>query len=378
MSSVQRQGAAHQLSRRDARRIAVTAQLLTAERPDDLMATVRRLTLVQNDLTAHVAPNAELVVWSRLGRAGSPDELEAVVDQQRLIDLDGMLRPREDVALYRADMADWPGRGELTEWQEELAEWVEANRGCRLDVLDRLRADGPLPARALPDTCDVPWRSSGWTNDKNVVRMLDFMRARGEVAVTRRENRERWWDLAERVYPDDPVVPAEQAERERDRRRLAALGIARRRATLVGEPNHVGDAGEPAVVEGVRGTWQVDPAYLDDGRLGAGFRGRTAVLSPLDRLVFDRKRVAELFEFDYQLEMYKPAAKRRWGYFALPVLHGDRLVGKVDATSDRRRGVLRVDAVHEDVPFSATLTREVHRELRSLADWLELDLDLPG
>ncbi len=364
----------HELSRQDARRIAVNAQLLGARRPDDLMAMVRHLTLLQHDLTAHVAPNAELVVWSRMGAGGSPEELEAVVDQQRLIELDGMLRPCEDVALYRADMASWPGRGQLKGWQEDNDAWVEANRGCRLDILERLRADGPLPARALPDTCDVPWRSSGWTNDKNVVRMLDFMLARGEVAVTRREHRERLWDLAERVYPDDPVVPAEEAERIRDERRLAALGIARERATqMPGEPNHVGQPGEPAVVEGVRGTWRVAPALL-----GQPFEGRTAVLSPLDRLVFDRKRIAELFEFDYQLEMYKPRAKRRWGYFALPVLHGDRLVGKVDAKAEHALGVLRVDAIHEDEPFDDEAAAAVVDELAGLARWLELDLLLPG
>ena len=84
-----------------------------------------------------------------------------------------------------------------------------------------------------------------------------------------------------------------------------------------------------------------------------------------------------MFEFDYQLEMYKPAAKRRWGYFALPILHGDRLVGKVDATADRTGGVLRVDAIHEDVPFTKAMTAGVRREVTDLARWLQLGLSLP-
>ena len=135
------------------------------------------------------------------------------------------------------------------------------------------------------------------------------------------------------------------------------------------EPIHVGEAGEPAVVEGVKGEWRVDPAYLDDG-----FKGRTALLSPFDRLIHDRVRTEELFEFEYTLEMYKPAAKRRWGYFALPILHGDRLVGKLDAAADRKASVLRVNAIHEDVSFSPAMTTAVRKEIDDLADWLELDV----
>ena len=88
--------------------------------------------------------------------------------------------------------------------------------------------------------------------------------------------------------------------------------------------------------------------------------------------------MVELFEFDYQLEMYKPAAKRRWGYFALPILYGDRLVGKLDATADRTAGVLRVGAIHQDVPFDRTMTAAVQDEVKDLAHWLDLDLRLPG
>ncbi|MEJ7707793.1 MAG: crosslink repair DNA glycosylase YcaQ family protein [Nocardioidaceae bacterium] len=107
-------------------------------------------------------------------------------------------------------------------------------------------------------------------------------------------------------------------------------------------------------------------------------RGERRCCRPFDRLVHDRKRAIELFDFDYQLEMYKPAAKRRWGYFALPILYGDRLVGKLDATADRKAGILRVDAIHEDVAFTKTMTVAVDREIQDLARWLELDLTLPG
>jgi uncharacterized protein YcaQ len=133
------------------------------------------------------------------------------------------------------------------------------------------------------------------------------------------------------------------------------------------EPVDVGDAGEPAAVEGTKGEWRVDPAALR-----ADFEGRTALLSPFDRLIYDRRRAVELFEFEYTLEMYKPAANRRWGYYALPVLYEDRLVGKVDAAADHKASVLRVHAIHEDVTFTGRMTKAVQAELEDLASWLGL------
>jgi hypothetical protein len=112
--------------------------------------------------------------------------------------------------------------------------------------------------------------------------------------------------------------------------------------------------------------------------LEADFEGRTALLSPFDRLVHDRARALELFDFEYTLEMYKPAAERRWGYYALPILHDDRLVGKVDAAADRKVSVLRVHAIHEDVRFTRAMTRAVQAELEDLASWLGLAAVEPG
>ncbi|MGZ4648828.1 MAG: DNA glycosylase AlkZ-like family protein [Blastococcus sp.] len=364
----------HQLSRADARRVAVRAQLLDSPRPTDLAETVRHLTLLQHDLTAAVAPNAELVAWSRLGSSCPRDAVPDAFEEQSLVDLHGMLRPAEDLVLYRAEMAEWPGVDDVPSWLESQAAWVEANDGFRRDLLDELRRDGPLTSRELPDTCAVPWRSSGWNNNRNVAMMLEMLVQRGEVAVAGRRGRDRSWDLATRVYPDDEAVPTAEAYRIRNERRLRSLGVARARGPASpGEPNGVEEAGEPAVIEGVKGQWRVDPRYLD-----GAFTGRTAILSPLDRLVFDRRRMAELFEFDYQLEMYKPAAARRWGYWAMPILCGDRLVGKVDATTDQRAHLLQVDAIHRDVPFSAAMHAGVLAELTDLAAWLEVDLLVPG
>lgn len=360
----------HELSRTDARRIAVRAQLLDSARPAGLHDVVRHLTLLQVDPTAAIAPSADLVAWSRLGSPYAPAELAAALQDRTLIELKAMIRPGEDLALYRADMALWAGPGGLPGWRASMRDWVLANDACRLDILGRLAALGPLTSRDLPDLCAVPWGSSGWTNNRNVSQLLEFMVRRGEVAVAGRKGRERQWDLASRVYPADPVVPAAEAVRIRDERRLRALGIARARGPECPvEPADVAEAGEPAVVEGVSGQWRVDPRYL-----GQPFSGRAALLSPFDRLVHDRKRTAELFEFDYQLEIYKPAAKRQWGYFALPILYGDRLVGKLDATADRRGGVLRVHGLHADAAITKPMAAAIDAEISDLAHWLDLGL----
>jgi uncharacterized protein YcaQ len=272
----------------------------------------------------------------------------------------------DDVGLVLAEATRWPR-------YDSVRDWLRANDRFRRDVLDLLERSGPLTSREIPDTCAVPWTSTGWTNNRNVTQMLEFLMKRCEVAIAGRVGRERLWDLPGRVYPAGVAVPSvEEAERIRNERRLASLGIARPKGQAVPiEPVTVGDAGEPAVVEGVAGQWRVDPAALER-ELRDGFEGRTALLSPFDRLVYDRSRALALFDFEYTLEMYKPAAKRRWGYFALPVLHEDRLVGKVDAAADRKAGVLRVNAIHEDVEFTRALRRAVDAELDGLASWLGL------
>jgi uncharacterized protein YcaQ len=355
----------HELTKKQARRIAVRAQLLDAPRPRDLLEVVERLTLLQVDPTAAIAPNADLVAWSRLGSSYRPEQLKEALEVERtLFEFNALIRPTSDLGLFLAGADGRRGTGTVDTWLRD-------NDRFRRDVLKLLKRSGPLTSRDIPDTCAVPWASTGWTNDRNVTQMLEFLQARGQVAISGRVGRERLWDLPERVYPADVEIPSvEQAERIRNERRLAALGIARAKARAMPmEPIHVGEAGEPAVVEGVKGEWRVDPAYLD-----GGFKGRTALLSPFDRLIHDRGRTEELFEFEYTLEMYKPAAKRRWGYFALPILHGDRLVGKLDAIADRKASVLRVHAVHEDVSFSPAMTKAVRKEIEDLANWLGLEV----
>lgn len=359
------------LTPEQARRIAVRAQLLDAHRPVSLVETVDQLTLLQIDPTKAIAPSADLVAWSRLGDAYDHSDLTFALEQERsLVEFSSFIFPMDEIETV---LALSPGRIHPT-----ALEWVEVNGKFRTQVLDRLRADGPLVAGEIEDTAEVPWASSGWTNDKSTLRMIELLTRLGEVAVAGRRGKLRTWDLAERVYPSDlRLPPQEEALQVETVRRLASLGIARPGAkeSSGGEMQGAGDAGVACTVAGIAGEWRVDPealAVLEDG-----FAPRTALLSPFDRLVYDRDRALDLFGFEYVLEMYKPAAKRRWGYFALPILHGERLVGKLDAKVDHTKAQLNVFAVHEDVGWTAEIGDAVQAEIEALAGWLGVEITHP-
>ncbi|WP_414843689.1 DNA glycosylase AlkZ-like family protein [Microbacterium sp. Root180] len=343
------------------------AQLLSADRPAGIVETVDALTVVNIEPTAAIAPSADLILWSRLGWPYQPADLARLVEEDRAIfEWGGFYRTMADLPLLRPEMAVRPQ-------SREAREWLTANAVFRQEVLDRLRADGPLRPPDIPDTAQVSWRSSGWTNNRNTLQMLEMLVLHGDVAIAARDAGGRLFDLAERVYPSDaPALAPEDAARERAERRLTSLGIARAKSIAQPvEPVDVASVGEEAAVQGVSGTWRVDRAALADLDR---FAPRTALLSPFDRLVFDRRRLEDLFEYEYLLEMYKPASKRRWGYFALPILHGDRFVGKLDAKADRKSGVLVVNAIHEDTPFDLSTSEAVHHEIRDLARWLGLEV----
>lgn len=342
------------LDREQARRIAVRAQLLDTWHTGSVAEVVEELTLLQVDPTAAVAPSVDLVLWSRLGDDFEHSDLTFALETERsLVELSSYVRAMDDIGLLLAVAPH--------DLHPTIHDWLDANQRFRADVLARLDGEGPQTAAEIPDTCEVPWASSGWNDDKNVNRLLEVLTLTGDVAITGRRGRLRVYDLPERVYPGDLDVPAyDEARAALDRREQAALGLAR------------SGPGEEVTVEGCDGSWRVDPEALS--AVDEPFEGRCAFLSPFDRPVHDRDRALDLFDFAYVLEMYKPAAARRWGYFALPVLHGDRLVGKLDAKADRKARVLRVHTVHEDFPWDPEIGDAVDAELRALADWLGMEL----
>lgn len=353
----------HSVTREEARQIAVRAAVLDAARPGELLELVTRLAMLRVELTTTVAPAADHIAWSRIGSSYRPIDLTHALSQGRLFERSWMLRPMADLGLYLAGMRTWADRA-------NARTWMDANAGFARSILDRIGDDGPMTSRDIPDESDVPWPSTGWTNNRNVTQMLECLHMSGELAVVSRAGRLRIWDIAERVFADVREVPADEARRIRSERILAACGIMRDSiAVSPGELHGIVPVGEQVTIEGVPGRWRVDPAQL-----GRPFTGRTVLLSPFDRLMTDPQRVARLFEFDYALEMYKPARTRIWGQFALPILHGDRLIGKVDAKSDHASGHFIVYRVHEDAPFDRATRAAVDDQIESFASWLRLDV----
>jgi uncharacterized protein YcaQ len=354
----------HQLTRDQARRIVVRAQLLDADRPGDVVQVAEELGAIKIDPTATIAPAEHTILWSRIGDAYDPIQLSKAVEHDRLLfEFDGSFRPVSLLPLMLPAMRRGPQR-------QSNIDWLKANDRFRTDILARLRAEGPLFASDIPDTAEVARPTDGWFSSNQTTRMLDFLQYLGEVAIVGREGRQRRWDLAERVYPQNlPVYEVDEAEARLSEHRLHSAGIAKQKSPWSG----VGDAGEAAVVEGSKWKFRVDPEAL--AALDEEADGRVAFLSPYDGMLFDRPRLKEIFDFEYVLEQFKPKPQRKYGFFAHPILMGDRFVGLLDAEVNRAEAELKVNAVHELLPFDPEEDEMVRAEIDHLAEWLGLGLN---
>jgi uncharacterized protein len=293
----------------EARRIAVRSQLLDGS-ARGVLGTVRRLGFLQLDPIAVVARPQHLVLWSRLGPYDTAELDHLLWEERKLVEWNAFVWPVETLPLLRARMRRARRRGLHPHWQR----FIDENASFRRYVLRELERRGPLLGRELDDRAGDPRDDHRWWGERRVGRMLDLLELRGEAAVAGRRGGQRLWDVAERAWPETETAPLRQAERELAERRFRALGVRL-----------------------VRGEWQAHPDAVD-----GTVPDRVTLLSPFDQLIHDRDRTEALFDFRYRLEMYVSPAKREYGYYVLPILVGDRLVGRVEPRFDRKTRVLSV------------------------------------
>jgi len=319
------------VSKDEARRIAVRAQLLDGS-ATGILDTVRRIGYLQIDPISTVAPPQQLVLWSRLGPYDVAELDRLLWEERALFEWNAYIWPIEDLPLVRARMRR---RRIRYAWERRGTEFLQKNAAYRRFVLRELDRNGPMLSRELADDSVRTWKSHGWYGTRNTAVLLELLHGRGVVAIVGRRNGQRVWDVAERWYPETETVALREADRLLAEKRFRALGV---RLTAQG--------------------WEAHPDAVD-----GPVPERVTFLSPFDRLIHDRDRAEALFDFRYRLEMYVPKAKREYGYYVLPILLGDRIVGRIEPRFDRKTKTLDVLGKWGD-------TSRAGEALGSLADWL--------
>ena len=388
----------------EARRLAVVAQRLEAPRPNptkgDILDTIRQITCLQLDPINVVARTQLLVLFSRLGSYDVADLESLLWDDKALFEYwahAASIVLADDFALFRPQMVhSEPGN---SVWRQRgHAYWV-ANEGFRNRILDEMAVRGPLFAEEITSQADVAWAyDNTWGGGKDVGIILDMMWSRGYVTVTRRVGygyglKKQWGlmthQLGDRIHepPEErPVLVRRAAERA-----LLALGPARLRdvkqyftrfqypglAEVLAELEKEGIIGRVKVAGGEGewpGTWylhrdlwpELERIRRDD------WQPQTVLLSPFDNLIADRDRSHLLFDFFYRVEIYTPPAKRQYGYYVMPILHGDRLIGRIDPKMDRKANRLVVNAVHLEpgVALDGVTQKAVTAAIETLSSFL--------
>lgn len=377
-----------ELSLREARRLALGAQLLAGpppRRPTKAMMldTIRHLGAVQIDSINVVARSHHIVLWSRLGNH-DPAWLDELLGRDRAIfeywTHAAAYSPIELFPYFRLIMRRFHDPDGYGLGDDTLA-WIRDNRDLFEHVVETVRVNGPVAATSFqaPDGAPRPGPWS-WYGNKPTNRALEFLWTMGVLMIDRREKFQRWYDLVERVHPtwDDALLPSVEEQRlALGAHALRAMGLTTARwlpdyfrtwgarAITGSASKHILDelvdrgAGVPARIEGVD-----DPVVVSTELLDRRFRpSRTTLLSPFDSLIWDRRRTEALFDFELRLEAYTPAPKRRYGYFSLPILYRDRLVGRLDPKADRKRAEFWVKALHLEPWFAPKADERFYADL---------------
>jgi uncharacterized protein YcaQ len=387
------------ISKTLARQVAITAQYLADPRPgsdgDGIMEVIKRLGCLQLDPINVVARSHLLVLWSRLGKY-DPLLLDTLLWQEHYLfeywAHAASIVLTEDYPIHQMKMRSYAN--DSSDWSQHVGAWMEQNDVLRNSILDALRKHGPLRSRDFEDTSVVAWQSTGWTGGRNVSRMLDFLWTQGQILVAKRVAGEKWWDLAQRCLPGwisyDPL-PEREIVNLAAQKSLRALGVATERhinehftqgrypglSSVLTELEFAGKIVQVRIHDQdgeLPGKWfmHADLLPMLDQLKKKAWEPRTTLLSPFDNLICNRKRTQLLFDFSYQSEIYTPKDKRRYGYYVMPILSGDRLTGRIDPALNRAQRTLVINAVHiePDISITSEMGQAVTHAIQELAHFL--------
>ena len=348
-----------------------------------ILETVEHLGCLQLDPTNVVARNHLLVLWSRHGNFDRADFDQLMWKDRTLYETISYILPTSDRPLHEVRVSAIR-RGEGPPYVARINAWIKKNERLRRDVLARLRRHGSLPLTGFEDRTIESWTSSGWNDDRNVSQMLSFLLRLGQVAVGGRASGKKMWTLADGWLPRVRPMPAKAAARAATEHALAALGVATLRDLTLARAigwfvtsdalaalERDGTATRVAI-EGLRGPHFGLTSNL---RRRPAASERTTLLSPFDNLIIDRERTEVLFGMRYRMEIYVPKHLRVRGFWAMPILHRDQLIGTVDPKMDREHGRLDVLRLHlePDAPRYRATRRAIENAVDDLAAFAGAD-----
>jgi uncharacterized protein YcaQ len=385
-----------------ARRLAIASQGLSVPQETAVLPTIRKLGCLQIDPINVVARSPLLVLWSRLGTY-DPADLDALLwDDKSLFEYwahAASIVLTEDFPLHQLHMVNYAAGD--AKWEKRVRDWLEENKPFRHYILGELEKRGPLFTSDFENRIIKPWASSGWTDNRNVTIMLQFMWEKGDIMVSRRLGNgfglKKQWTLAEQHFPHwvgQALWPQERVVYEAAQISLRALGVGTAKhienhfirgrypglAEMIEELERDGRI-HPVKIRDNGQTWPGDWYIHNDTlplleKLEAGdWQVRTTLLSPFDNLICDRERTELLFNFYYRSEIYTPKAKRQYGYYVMPILHGEQLLGRIDPKLDRKTKTLHIHAVHAeaDAPQTKTVGAGIMKAVTELAQFLNAE-----
>jgi uncharacterized protein len=383
------------ITRTQARRLAVAAQRLHATPPlptsENMLALVQQMGCLQLDPISAVSRSHTLVLWSRLGSYDLADFDRLLWEDKSLFEYwahAASIVLTEQYPVHHDLMRRYPGE---SEWGQQTRRWMDENSELRMNIIDQITRRGPLGSKDLEDNSKTDWQSTGWTGGRNVSRMLDFLWTDGTIMVAGRKGGQKLWDLTERFLPPstprDELTPLELTLRA-VRQALTSLGIAHQKHIL----QHFTRGRYPelaAALKQLEASGEILPVQIKDGdtpwkgdwfmrsadlplleQVTNDWQPRTTLLSPFDNLIADRVRTKLMFDFDFKIEIYVPKEKRQFGYYVLPILHGDQLVGRIDPQYDRKTHTLHISNIYVEPGAPADAAKPLRANIESLGAFL--------